>query len=359
MAPVATTLALQEPTVLSQESPKTASSHGSFGVAFDASKHLAYVPPPKVWSLQDLGYPESQGISPVGVSEPFSLFSDEAINEMRRELFTSEKIWTDHRFSSKYAECQLRGYAREHAPFIYNAWKSPETLRILSNLAGLDLVPIMDYDIAHINISGPNVPDLSPLQSDREKKIDEKKYIKPVAQVENKNDAIVSWHNDSYPFVCVTMLSDCTNMVGGETALKTSDGNVIKVRGPQMGYAVLLQGRYIDHQALRALGGSERVSMVTSFRARSPMIRDDTVLKLVRPISNIDELYNEYAQYRFKMLEDRFRARREILDQSIQRKSTFNVQDVRAFIQEQKAFLEQMEEQVLEEEIWKAVYDGN
>lgn len=44
----------------------------------------------------------------------------------------------------------------------------------------------------------------------------------------------VDWHTDSYPFVCVTMLSDCTNMIGGETALRTGSGEIIKVRGPQM-----------------------------------------------------------------------------------------------------------------------------
>lgn len=45
---------------------------------------------------------------------------------------------------------------------------------------------------------------------------------------------IVGWHEDSYPFVCVLMLSDCTRMVGGETALRAADGSVLKVRGPQM-----------------------------------------------------------------------------------------------------------------------------
>lgn len=29
------------------------------------------------------------------------------------------------------------------------------------------------------------------------------------------------------------MLSDCTGMVGGETALRTGDGEIVKVRGPQ------------------------------------------------------------------------------------------------------------------------------
>lgn len=30
------------------------------------------------------------------------------------------------------------------------------------------------------------------------------------------------------------MLSDCTKMVGGETALRTADGGIVKVRGPEM-----------------------------------------------------------------------------------------------------------------------------
>ena len=84
---------------------------------------------------------------------------------------------------------------------------------------------------------------------------------------------IVDWHTDSYPFVAVVMLSDCTNMIGGETALRTGDGGIFKVRGPQMvrpfplvdishkrsqckGCAVVLQGRYIEHQALRAFGST-------------------------------------------------------------------------------------------------------
>lgn len=58
-----------------------------------------------------------------------------------------------------------------------------------------------------------------------------------VPDKEQKADDEVSafaWHYDSYPFVCVTMLSDCTGMIGGETALKTGNGEIMKVRGPAM-----------------------------------------------------------------------------------------------------------------------------
>lgn len=53
---------------------------------------------------------------------------------------------------------------------------------------------------------------------------------------------VVGWHTDSYPFVCVLMLSDCTNMVGGETALQTGYGDILKVRAPQMVSRVSFSG---------------------------------------------------------------------------------------------------------------------
>lgn len=98
---------------------------------------------------------------------------------------------------------------------------------------------------------------------------------------------------------------------------------------------------YINHQALRIIGGSERISMVTSFRARAPAIKDDTVLKLVRPISNIHELYGEYAEYRFGMLANRFRDAHGGAGEKLRKGEVFDVAKTRAFIDEQIRFLEQ------------------
>jgi hypothetical protein len=36
---------------------------------------------------------------------------------------------------------------------VYDAWKHPQTLALVSQIAGVDLVPVMDYEIGHINIS--------------------------------------------------------------------------------------------------------------------------------------------------------------------------------------------------------------
>ena len=118
------------------------------------------------------------------------------------------------------------------APFIYNAWKDPEVLAIVSKIAGIDLVPVVDSEIAHINLS---------TKSDKQRQ-EELKALEDRSSYEEDegiagcpwedDEPIVAWHRDSYPFVCVTMLSDCATMQGGETALRTGDGNIMKVRGP-------------------------------------------------------------------------------------------------------------------------------
>ena len=185
--------------------------------------------------------------------------------------------------------------------------------------------------------------------------------------------AAVAWHYDSFPFVCVTMVSDCSDMVGGETAIRMPNGEIRKARGPDMvsfplnylvsvlrnkiltlpsyqGTAVVMQGRYLYHQALKAFGGRERIAMVTAMRPKSPFIRDETILTGVRGISNLDELYPQYAKYRMEILEERFRAklaeerRREI------RKHPFNIAEMREFWTEQKEFLESMLEEMYDVE---------
>jgi hypothetical protein len=88
----------------------------------------------------------------------------------------------------------------------------------MSKIAGVELVPVMDYEIGHINMSIPG---------------NKKEYDSNTKISEDDGDAIVGWHRDSYPFVCVLMMSDTTGMVGGETALRTGTGEIKKVRGPQ------------------------------------------------------------------------------------------------------------------------------
>ncbi|KAL5342595.1 hypothetical protein BJX70DRAFT_410066 [Aspergillus crustosus] len=314
-------------------------------VSFEPLKHLKYAPPSKVYSMEELGYSENRGISPIGVSEPFPLFSAEAVQQMRKEVL-SDEVFAKWKYSSELAQCQLRGYAADCAPFVYDAWKNPETLAIISNIAGVDLIPALDFEIGHINLA---------VYSEEEKNralnemIEQVNRGKASGRAWEDHDPIVDWHTDSYPFVCVTMLSDCTGMVGGETALRRGDGEIVKVRGPQMGYAVILQGRYIEHQALRALGGTERITMVTSFRPRSSLIKDDTVLTTVRPISDLGELYLQFSEYRFEMLQDRFRHANKLVRDQQRARRPFDTRRLKQFIREQIDFLEHMDREIIDD----------
>lgn len=98
-------------------------------------------------------------------------------------------------------------------------------LEIVSKIAGIDLVPVMDWEIAHINIAVKN----------EEQKTKELEMVQRNADEAAEDEKpVLDWHTDSYPFVCVTMLSDCTTMVGGETMLRKGNGGTVKVRGPRM-----------------------------------------------------------------------------------------------------------------------------
>lgn len=91
----------------------------------------------------------------------------------------------------------------------------------------------MDYDIAHINISVKSEKEANKELATVER--ERRSFEEGTSRCPFEDDKpVVGWHTDSFPFVCVVMLSDCTNMVGGETALRTADGDVRKVRGPEM-----------------------------------------------------------------------------------------------------------------------------
>ncbi|KAJ5739054.1 hypothetical protein N7533_011838 [Penicillium manginii] len=290
--------------------------------SFDASKHLSYIAPSSISTMKEIGL-EGQGISPNAVTAPFQLFTENAIKQMRAEIF-SQPVLDNCQYTSEFVKNTIRGMGSERAPFTCDAWNSPEVLSIISEAAGIELVPAMEYEIAAINISVNN-------------------QTVDVVKDKNPNDddlPAFAWHRDSYPFVCVTMLSDCTGMIGGETALKTASGEIRKVRGPAMGTAVVMQGRYIEHQALKAFGGRERISMITSFRAKSPLIRDETVLTSVRPISEVSELYTQFNIYRMEILEERLRARLAHDRRKELAKRPLDTAAARKFLTEQKEFLE-------------------
>jgi hypothetical protein len=104
----------------------------------------------------------------------------------------------------------------------------------VSKIAGVDLIPVMNMEIAHVNISVESVQAAqNELDSIAPASPECPERPNKARRLDDNDKPVVGWHKDSYPFVCVTMLSDCTNMTDGETALRTATNEVLKVRGPE------------------------------------------------------------------------------------------------------------------------------
>lgn len=108
-----------------------------------------------------------------------------------------------------------------------------------------------------------------------------------------------------------------------------------------------MQGRYIEHQALKSVGGRERISMVTCFRPKNPKTKDETVLTGVRATSVLSELYDQYSDYRLEILEERVRAKLKEERQRRHERRNFNVDEMREFVTDQRDFLDAMLEELI------------
>lgn len=206
---------------------------------FDAAKHVAYSPPSQILMMKDLAL-EPTEISPIASTIPFPLLSFDAVLQHRREIFSPEVLDNCLHYV-RPGSVQMRGMAPRYAPFIHAFWNSPEVLKTISDIAGVDLVPAMDYEISHTNVQlGPGgvkgvraTPVEPPAATDDAIANFEKGQAKPRSDA-GEAKPVIEWHKDSHPFVCVVMLSDARNMQGGETELKCGDGQTMKVRAPQM-----------------------------------------------------------------------------------------------------------------------------
>lgn len=90
--------------------------------------------------------------------------------------------------------------------------------------------------------------------------------------------------------------------------------------------------------------------MVTSFRPKSPLVKDDSVLTTVRAISDLSELYGGFAEYRLEILEERVRAELKKLRDNKKRGRRFDTAGVKSFLQEQQSFLEATCKQIIDED---------
>lgn len=279
-------------------------------VKFDPSVHLNLEKPTWRKQLSDFGYDNNEGVCDLAATAPFQLFSDEAVRLMRNDLL-SEVVQENHVYMSERSPYIVRGFARSKSPFVYDAWHSKEVLDAISEAAGIELVPVMDYEIASTNIQlgskGPaGVRELGELPSPPKEESDILPSIYDSKPVDD-------WHYDGVPIVAVLMVSDTTGMVGGETAVRCKDGTVGVVPGPAKGKVVLMQGSVLHHAALRSLNCNERIAMVTSLRPKDPNLYDMSHLANVCHTSDQKDLGLQWLVYRLEVLEARLRYQRERL----------------------------------------------
>lgn len=304
-------------------------------IQFDPSKHLLftddYYEKTKRLTLEELGVTETHQppISKIGVSEAFPLFTDETIAIMRWEMFQKECFSKCGRIANHSntgdVDMYLRGFAKEYAPFTFQAWTLPKVMEILSTMAGVELEHMFDYEIGHSNVS---------IRQPASKILDTS------AKYENPDDipAIVSWHYDSPQFVCVLMMSETDKMIGGETSLLTGDGTVAKVENPKKGWVNVLQGRILRHVAPKPKGDyTERITQVCSFRPRDPLL-DNCVLTTIKPAtlsgSRYNEFYKQWMNYRLDTLTQRINILKNKINTEIDKGELFNQIETINFIQD-------------------------
>lgn len=273
---------------------------------FDPSRHMAFEAPAEIITLRDLLLSEENACSPVAITKPFPLFSREGVIEMRKDIFRAEVV-RKHGQKIKPGVYKMRGYSRD-TPFVDAVWRSPEVMKACSEAAGVDLDVIFDYEIGHVNVQLDELADKPTLDSVLPPAVPPKSFtgvdfssIDPDKQLASVRD----WHVDAYPWVCVCMLSDPEGMVGGETGIQKGDGSIVKMLGPGIGWAVMMQGGCINHAALRAYGCAERITMVTSFKARDPLLKDMSTLNITNKSSRLEELFLQWTTYRMNVLAKR------------------------------------------------------
>lgn len=79
---------------------------------WNPDEHLVYQPPANIVSMKDIGL-EGHGISTTAVSDPFPLFTKEAIMQARREIF-SDEVMKNCRVGSDFTANMVKGMGFEY-----------------------------------------------------------------------------------------------------------------------------------------------------------------------------------------------------------------------------------------------------
>ena len=219
-------------------------------------------------------------------SAPFRLLSDEGVRALRSVLLANEQFST--MVPGRIPKC-IRGIGYR-SKFMWDLGFSPRILAHLSRCAGEPITPHgMCSNLSQINFGeiGAGV------------KVDQ-------------------WHLDSVPYVMVLLMSDATDMVGGELQVARIPGDprralravqadkveaqfIDTVKYPGPGYAIFMQGSRIAHGVTPVLSAREkRLTVVNSYQSCNPFAPPRTVyrtFKTMPPGEGEEMAHFEFARH--------------------------------------------------------------
>ena len=250
---------------------------------FDPAVHLALGQPERRYSLAELGYTPSQLTEPtpstVAATDCFRVLSDEGVAALYHVCKQLEAYTTSN---PRIARNTRGGVYRSR--FIRDLSLSPEITEHLGTLLYAPLLPhAMGHQLAHLN-------------------------YQPLTLGEN----VDKWHYDTLQVDYVMFVTDPNAVDGGEFQyfLGTRDemaelhkaGNkipparVVAPPIPGAGYAVLMQGNYVVHQACGLQSPGERITFVNGYSFSNPAIDDFTAVKQLRMADPVEIVNAEYAR---------------------------------------------------------------
>ncbi len=218
---------------------------------FDPSSHLALEAPTNTYTLSDLGYgKEVDGTTPTDIAATscFRVLSDEGVAVMYHVCKQLEAFTTSN---PRIARNTRGGTYR--SKFLRDFSLDPSVTEHLSAIMQTALIPQpMPHQLAHLN-------------------------YQPLTPGEN----IDKWHYDTLQVDTVMFVTDPNTIDGGEfqyfqgtreemAAMHTAGNKlpaerVIAPAMPGAGYAVLMQGNYVVHQAKAVRGEDERITLVNGY----------------------------------------------------------------------------------------------
>ena len=123
----------------------------------------------------------------------------------------------------------------------------------------------------------------------------ERDHVNVQSDVQDK--PIDNWHQDSTPFVLVTILTQHADDSGGSLLVRArqEDGNILRAKLKYPGQAILMQGSHIWHCAQESAKG-KRLTMVTSFYVDETKVYDSTSIRIALqyspPLATLTQFVN-------------------------------------------------------------------